>query len=429
MKYSEYIKSAAEQSAAFAGKVVTATINSSSQMAEIGATYMETAFGYVGEIPETAGQFVNTVNNLVSQVPRYSSEVVDSMLNAASALAEEGAKLLSPSDYSALEQVFVEYSADAINLAKAYLDNKEMEKSLNWLQVQDNGAYICGEGDPATESPTKPVVSGARRPRRRYPAGVPVVPPMPVPPTGNPTVRKLKPISPPAGSCVKKRFPQLGQFCLRSWPYYGNIVELRWWDNILIRRTWYNHFNFDRQYEEYFAGSPLDRPLDIPPELIADLPKGRYEIVTVSHNGIVQNPFAIDYYSRYEAWDWELKFKDYPSQPHEEWTRKEERHQGDEWVECLWLKYGDSPYFYHFPGIIGEDAGVSCEGVGRAVLYTTGCLTMRYLGADFPDVKETPPDAAVYLSTLGVVEALSFQSIATILGGIYGSYQSAVRRE
>ena len=414
MKYVEYITTAAAQSAAFAGKVMETAFNyvgeipeASGHATEIAANYLETAFNYVGEIPATAGQFSALAGECVGKIPAVSYETIDAIMDAASRAAESAGNMIEniPSYVTTLAGIATEYSAKAIAAAEEYLSHKEPEKSLNWLQVQDDGVYVNGDGRLTPNTPWPDDIPLTRPIRRRYPEGVPLVPPEPIP-TGTPKVKKISPVTPPTGGCVNKRRPQPGQFCLRSWPYYGNIVELMWWDNIILRNTWYAHFDFDMHYEEHYLGTPLAMPTKTPPELVSDLPKGRYLITQETHNSSIENPYGIDYYSRYEGWSWELKFKDYPSQPHDEWTRSEMRTQANEWVECLGLKYGDSPIYYHFPGIVGEDAGMSCAGDGHAVGYTLGRMTMRYLSNDFPPVEETLTPAA-YLPILGAVEALS----------------------
>lgn len=401
MKYKEYLITTSQVTTAFMNQCVAVAGNTPD------------AAPYIEECQQAAHDFETNA----------SYEAYDNFADAASNLVEKflfGA-ITSPQDLATLNDAANNYSDAARQIADTYLGNKEPEKSLNWLQVQDDGVYVNGDGDATPKTPWPDDIPIKRPRRRRYPERVPLVPPESIP-TGTPKVKKISPVTPPTGGCVNKRRPQPGQFCLRSWPYNGNIVELMWWDNIIMRNTWYDKNDFEMHYEEHYSGTPLAMPSAMPPELTADLPKGRYVITQVTQNNAIENPYGIDYYSRYEGWSWELIYPDHPADPPEEWTRSEMRTQGNEWVECLGLKYGDSPHYYHFPGIIGQDAGVMCVGDGHAVGYTLGRMTMRYLGSDFPPVEETPEEtpAAAYLATLGAVEALTVNNMCHLLrlGGI-----------
>lgn len=392
MKYKEYLITTSQVTTAFMNQCVAVAKNSSD------------AAPYIEECQQAAHDFETNA----------SYEAYDNFADAASNLVEKflfGA-ITSPQDLATLNDAANNYSDAARQIAETYLGNKEPEKSLNWLQVQDDGVYVNGDGETTPHTPWPDDIPMTRPRRRRYPERVPLVPPEPIP--GKPRVKKMSPVTPPTGGCVNKRRPQPGQFCARSWPYYGNIVELMWWDNIFMRNSWYLREDFEMHYDEHFLGTPLAMPSEMPPELVSDLPKGRYLIESVTQNNVVSNPCSVDnYYSRYEGWAWELIYPDHPSDPPKQWTRSEMRTQGNEWVECLALKAGFDPgCYFHFPGVISEAAGVMCAGDGHAVSFTLGRMTMRYLGNDFPPEKDTP---GAYLPFLGAVEALSMNNIFNIL--------------
>ena len=133
MKYSEYLLTTSQVTTAFMNQCIAAA--GSSPDAE----------PYIDACQQAADVYAT----------RQSYEAYDDFVSVASRLAE---KLLfgiitSPQDLASLREVADDYSTAAQNIANNYLGQKEPENHLNWLQVQNDGVYVDGEGTSAASFP------------------------------------------------------------------------------------------------------------------------------------------------------------------------------------------------------------------------------------------------------------------------------------
>lgn len=421
MKYVDYLRNAAAQAVQFggdcanlAGDVIANIPEQAAAVSSAVATYTEMAGAAISAFVQQ--ESFETFNGVVS---------ASSMLAATLGAAVEN----SPSYLESFAGRVADYITAAEAAASAYLAGKEPTNSMQWVQVQDDGVYVQGYGGTSGGAGSSGEWDKITPPPKYPEAGkIPVVPPEIVP-QGEPKIRKIKPMSPASGDCVNKMFPKIGAFIEESQPYFGGERAWLYFDNVYIWRTWYQHFDFERHHEEFFAGTPV-MPSLMAFEAFAALPNGRYDIVHVNSNERTYWKFAFaQFYHQKEGWNWELKSAERDPYGHISWPRSEIRSHDDAWLECLGMELPGVTNFYHFPGIIAPDY-VSADGEGHYIQFTQGRIEIKPLGDNFPPVEETPEETtpAAYLATLGAIEALNFQNITTILGGIYGSNQNIFRR-
>ena len=393
MKYIEYLTNAASRAQQFgsdclglAGEVAAALPEKAATIGAITAEYATAAAAASSDFVAEASY--ESYNAIIDASSRLAETLGDAVVNA-------------PSYIASLAGTAEDYSTAAIAAAQAYLAAPEQENHLEWLQVQDDGVYISGKGDSSPSFPWPDIIPTTRPPRRKYPEGVPLVPPQPIT-TGTPKIKKIKPITPNGSGCVNKIVPTPGKFWLAiEAPYVGGLVALLYWDNMTARRTWFTHNDPQMYWEDWFTGSPLGMPSELDAELMSTFKKGRYAITGVSHNETLYNPTAYPYYIMSEGWGWEYKFPD--------GTTATSQH-GDDWEECLFLEFGSSYYYYHFPNSAGN---WTTEGEGHAAAFTCGRVHLTYLGDTFAPVEETPENVGAYLA---FNQIQSFQNILHVLG-------------
>lgn len=405
MKYSDYVKNQASITASFAGDVVEAAFNHSTeysrQFVESLVTYsaaaseysgnmLESALVHIGSIPEYAGAVSEMAANGLVSVSEYSYEFSEGIISAASKLAELSANLLSnsPEYLASLREIASNYSVAAIAAAQNYLSNREDENCLQWIQKQDDGVYISGNwGTSSGVSDDWEIPEHFRK----YPEGVPPVPPQ-VTPASNTHIIKIPPPDQkvPHG-CLNLKDPILGEVISVNRHQDDNHFFLYWFDNKYFRRQTQSRGQ-PPIHTEQFISSPCSMPRLSEFEKFGLLPKGRYAILEVGHNGVPDN--TPGFYNRVEGWDWN-------------WTEfgveRNKQHENEYWP-CLAIEFNDyvwSHYHYYAPD------SIECSGFGHAIHYTNAYALLEYLGNTFPPVEETPFYSAVTLSlsSIGIVEA------------------------
>ena len=419
MKYVNYLRNAAAQAVQFGGDCANLAGDVIANIPEQAAAVSSAVATYT----ETAGAAISAF------VERESVETFNGVVSASSALAATlGAAVEnSPSYLESFAGRVADYTTAAAAAASAYLAGKESENSIQWVQVQDDGVYVQGYGGTSGGAGASGEWDKITPPPK-YPEAekIPIVPPEFIPTGEPPKIKKIKPKEPELTGCVNKLFPRLGYFWVeRTGPPWAYRYGLRYLDNIRCLRDEYAE-NV-RKTVEWYAGSPVSLPsscvMAAVEMMLTGFQKGRYQILSQTHN-IYLWPTGYEFYARAEGWDWRKDIQ------YESGVWHIEESHADAWRECLDLEFGGLPGGYYYCAMPQPDVRTeTVNGEGHAYSFTACNIALSYLGpAD--DVQETPEETtpAAYLATLGAIEALNFQNITTILGGIYGSNQNIFRR-
>ena len=393
--------------------------NAASRAQQFGSDCLDLAGEVAAALPEKAAAISAMTAEYAAAAAAASSDFVaaasyesyNAIINASSELAEAlgDAVVNAPSYVESLAGVVADYSTAAIEAAENYLMNDEAENNLQWIQKQDDGVYIAGDGGTTGGAgvPDGWEVS----PYPKYPEGVPLVPPQIIP-TGKHKIKKFRPPTDttPKG-CLNKRDPKMGEIIMiQTTNPVSDVFWVLYWDNIVFR-TQSKSYGSPAVSNEYCKGTPAAMPTFTDISKFASLAPGRYVIESVNHNeGVIPMGHLSEFYDTVERWGWQYHFS---------WGDVVEVSHTSEYHECLSIEFGDYSGMYFYP--VGTVDGDSA-GSGGAIHYTMGRIQMRFLGANFPPVTETPED------TPGNVGAyLAFQQIHAfnnivfmLLGGNYG---------
>lgn len=413
MKYVDYLRNAAAQAVQFggdcanlAGDVIANIPEQAAAVSSAVATYTETAGAAISAFVER--ESVETFNGVVSASSALASTLGDALEN-------------SPSYLESFAGMVADYTTAAAAAASAYLAGKEPTDSMQWVQIQDDGAYVQGYGGTSGGAGSSGEWDKITPPPKYPEAGkIPIVPPEAIP-TGEPKIRKVKPITPTPAGCLGLQIPQPGAFARLEFDYWAQPLSCFFWDNIYYRTLSPTHadtsldalMNSDRAVG-WYAGSPVAIPSSSAAQVLANLPRGRYAMTLLGTGERIFPGVWPEFYTQKEGWAYEIRQDGVAS--NESFT--------DDWFECLpvSLNYGGPGMgnwmFKYMPYMLS--ARKTYEGEGHAMCYTVSRYQIHALGDDFEPVEETPeetPTPAAYLATLGAIEALSFHNIFNILRG------------
>ena len=432
MEYKKYISSAISNACNFAGNTASIFADGVQKVpaisgAFVAATgnYLKTAFNYVGDIPETSAQMAQIANNYISNLPAVSYNIQQRIQRAASVFASKAGDALAnlPDCAGRFANIAAEYSADAINLANAYLSDALQSNPLEWLHVGANGdAEISfhpgfeGEGESGGAG-----ASGEWETDKeafRYPQRVPTVPPQIIPAPGSAPKRQVvTEISrPTAGDCVNKMTPQFGMvFKIDYYLNYSGFpatISFSWWDNLYARRDFgTGKFQSDEQTQWlYFKGTPALPNTRIDSMLPAARTGGFWRCVSLSQNQVYQTAAVPDWYLSREWWEHTTFFYSQGQ------CFGEQHHSGSPgWYECHSIELGYDTDHIHLAGGYGDASdGYYTTGFGAGESFTYSVATFVYM-------EQTQQRYAAYLATIGALDALQSQNMFNVLGGLWRS--------